>query len=317
MTNKIGRNEPCPCGSGLKYKKCCFAKKIIHYHNQNPKVIVNKEEVINTLESIFNSKKIAAEGENTYYRIFWDDNIEKVNPIDYYKNFELNRRIILYRDLLEVKDPILTSQLSDDFLIRFAKKELDKEKFWEIREQTEVPENFLKLFETTRKKDQLALLKGASINVDQLISLIFKSYKDYGYLYSKYRFENLPKDLKGKKKPKLANILENGSVKIIGETDLKDGQVKNMIEQRKVIIAHFFDKDEYWHCLLLTYSSINGRENWKDGQAHFHYISNFFGIKREDFIESMKVGQYKSLSSIHIDLLGYGNQVITSKNIDD
>jgi uncharacterized protein YecA (UPF0149 family) len=22
---KIGRNEPCPCGSGLKYKKCCGA----------------------------------------------------------------------------------------------------------------------------------------------------------------------------------------------------------------------------------------------------------------------------------------------------
>ncbi|MCB2182791.1 MAG: SEC-C domain-containing protein [Desulfobulbaceae bacterium] len=23
---KIGRNEPCPCGSGLKYKKCCHGK---------------------------------------------------------------------------------------------------------------------------------------------------------------------------------------------------------------------------------------------------------------------------------------------------
>ncbi len=22
----IGRNEPCPCGSGLKYKKCCALK---------------------------------------------------------------------------------------------------------------------------------------------------------------------------------------------------------------------------------------------------------------------------------------------------
>ncbi|MDL2286700.1 SEC-C domain-containing protein, partial [Desulfococcaceae bacterium OttesenSCG-928-F15] len=22
-TEKIGRNEPCPCGSGKKYKKCC------------------------------------------------------------------------------------------------------------------------------------------------------------------------------------------------------------------------------------------------------------------------------------------------------
>ncbi|WP_207952349.1 YecA family protein [Paenibacillus turpanensis] len=24
---KIGRNAPCPCGSGLKYKKCCLNKK--------------------------------------------------------------------------------------------------------------------------------------------------------------------------------------------------------------------------------------------------------------------------------------------------
>ena len=25
---KIGRNEPCPCGSGKKYKKCCLNKKV-------------------------------------------------------------------------------------------------------------------------------------------------------------------------------------------------------------------------------------------------------------------------------------------------
>ena len=24
---KVGRNDPCPCGSGLKYKKCCLAKE--------------------------------------------------------------------------------------------------------------------------------------------------------------------------------------------------------------------------------------------------------------------------------------------------
>jgi hypothetical protein len=23
---KVGRNDPCPCGSGNKYKKCCLAK---------------------------------------------------------------------------------------------------------------------------------------------------------------------------------------------------------------------------------------------------------------------------------------------------
>ena len=23
VENKVGRNDPCPCGSGKKYKKCC------------------------------------------------------------------------------------------------------------------------------------------------------------------------------------------------------------------------------------------------------------------------------------------------------
>jgi len=23
---KVGRNDPCPCGSGMKFKKCCYMK---------------------------------------------------------------------------------------------------------------------------------------------------------------------------------------------------------------------------------------------------------------------------------------------------
>ena len=26
MGAKVGRNDPCPCGSGRRYKQCCFAK---------------------------------------------------------------------------------------------------------------------------------------------------------------------------------------------------------------------------------------------------------------------------------------------------
>ncbi|MDI6778695.1 MAG: SEC-C metal-binding domain-containing protein [Bacteroidota bacterium] len=26
IQSKIGRNDPCPCGSGLKFKKCCLKK---------------------------------------------------------------------------------------------------------------------------------------------------------------------------------------------------------------------------------------------------------------------------------------------------
>ena len=27
---KVGRNDPCPCGSGKKFKKCCGAAGILH-----------------------------------------------------------------------------------------------------------------------------------------------------------------------------------------------------------------------------------------------------------------------------------------------
>lgn len=27
MNDKIGRNDPCPCGSGKKYKQCCMQKQ--------------------------------------------------------------------------------------------------------------------------------------------------------------------------------------------------------------------------------------------------------------------------------------------------
>ncbi len=30
---KVGRNDPCPCGSGLKYKKCCLGKEIKKINN--------------------------------------------------------------------------------------------------------------------------------------------------------------------------------------------------------------------------------------------------------------------------------------------
>ena len=34
----IGRNDPCPCGSGKKYKKCCYGKleKMKKYASPNP-----------------------------------------------------------------------------------------------------------------------------------------------------------------------------------------------------------------------------------------------------------------------------------------
>ena len=30
LQEKVGRNDPCPCGSGKKFKKCCGAAADLH-----------------------------------------------------------------------------------------------------------------------------------------------------------------------------------------------------------------------------------------------------------------------------------------------
>jgi hypothetical protein len=298
--NKIDRNDKCPCGSGLKYKKCCLNKATQVNHSFPQKISIP-------------TQKIQDDTSQGFYRIFRDDAVEKVNPIEYYQQHEVQKRAMMFRDLIKVKKPIFKSSLSDDYFIKYAEKNIQEIQFWEQFKNTGLHENFFKLLETTKKKDQISLLKGLSLTSEQLFELISKSYSDYGYLYSKYRFEQLPKGIEDTQKPIVSHITDDGVVKIIGETELTKGEVKNLIEQRKVIIAHFFDKGDDWHCLFTTYNSIGGKENWKDGQPHFHYISSAFGVTREQFIESMKSGQYKS-TPIHIDLLGYGNQTINAQN---
>ncbi|GEN46631.1 SEC-C metal-binding domain-containing protein [Alkalibacillus haloalkaliphilus] len=34
MADKVGRNDPCPCGSGKKYKKCCAQSNIVEFSSQ-------------------------------------------------------------------------------------------------------------------------------------------------------------------------------------------------------------------------------------------------------------------------------------------
>lgn len=33
---KVGRNDPCPCGSGKKYKHCCYAKDSVKHEMAPP-----------------------------------------------------------------------------------------------------------------------------------------------------------------------------------------------------------------------------------------------------------------------------------------
>lgn len=251
------------------------------------------------------AKLIWDDDKKGFTRIFSEEKIEKVNPVEYYKKIELEKRALGLRDMLYAQNPFLTSLLDDSFFEKKAKEFLGD--FFNQFESVEIPQNFLKLLETTKKSEQIKLLKGQSINPDQLMALIFKSYEILGMVYSRYLFEKLSKGIDPENLPKIIHVLDDGKVKTVGKTEMTEGQLKNVIRYRKSIVAHFFEKDGDWHCLFVTYASMRGEENWKNGQPHFHYISSAFGISKEDFIKSMEDGNYKS-TSVHIDLLDYGNQ---------
>ena len=42
INEKIGRNDPCPCGSGKKYKSCCLGKETHVYRLKDDPTYSNK-----------------------------------------------------------------------------------------------------------------------------------------------------------------------------------------------------------------------------------------------------------------------------------
>jgi hypothetical protein len=237
--------------------------------------------------------------------VFYASDFEFVNPIQYYSDTQIKTIMSMERELLTMKNPILASELSQEFFFKRALEQWN-ERYVEIK-ATKVPENFLKLLDAKSKKEQVKLLLGQCINPDELIAFIFKAWEE-GFSFSQYTTEHHHKGLDTSKLPKLIH-LKNKEIKTVGKTDLSDGQLRQVIEQRKVTVAKFFDKGQDWHCLFLTFNSIVGKESWKGGQAHLHYISSKYNITREQAVNGFKNGNYPS-TSVHIDLLDYGNQTV-------
>jgi tetratricopeptide (TPR) repeat protein len=55
--NKIGRNEPCPCGSGKKYKKCCLP--VPQLSNQGGVIYTDLDDLSNQVPDLIEQKKFA------------------------------------------------------------------------------------------------------------------------------------------------------------------------------------------------------------------------------------------------------------------
>ena len=234
------------------------------------------------------------------------EDIEFVDPISYLARRTIKTRILVYKQILKLKNPTCT----DDAIAKAAVRqgEIDWKEHYNDLIKTEIPPALISLLKADSKKDQIKILKGLQLTPENLWVFIFKAFTDYGYTYSEYRTERLPKNIEKVSMPKLATLnRKTGKVKKVGGSSLTDGQIKQAIEQRKVVSAKFMDNANGWHCFFITYRSIGGEESWKNGQPHFHYISDKFGISREDAVNQFKSDSYPT-TSVHIELLGYGNQ---------
>ena len=227
------------------------------------------------------------------------DDFEFVNPTAQISEMLIRSQMFFERDFLRFAGFPIDNPIGQNILFKRAQEEWSKK--YEKLKTIEIPESFIKVLATDSKKDQIRLLKGASLTSEQLLAFLIKAGEENGYVYSQYRGEHLPKGFETKDLPTLAEVTEDGDVKIIGETPMTKGQVKHSIEKRHVAVSKFLDKDDRWHCLFLTYKSLGGEENNKDGQPHLHYISNSWGLTREYVVGQLKSKNYQLPSLPHID----------------
>lgn len=246
--------------------------------------------------------KIPNESGNGSYTIFESPDFEYVDPTKHYAESFIVTNTSMMRDIILLKKPHIPS----DFIEKYIHKEVIKDWLKKLKEieDTPIPENLILLLKSNTKKEQVKLLKDVTITPDQLISFIFRAWTDFGFTFSQYKSEHHHKGLDRTQMPKLVEV-KDGKVFKVGKTPLTDGQLKQAVDHRKVIVSKFLDNKESWHCLFLTFDSIKGKETWKNGQPHYHYISDKFGIPRQKVVEQLKSSKYNLGNLPHIDLIDY------------
>ena len=151
------------------------------------------------------------------------------------------------------------------------------------------------------KKEQINLLKGVSISKMQL-GAIYVQAGLKGYLFSNYRFERMPKNYDERELPTFIYKVEDNKICSYGNHKLTEGQLKDIIFQKKIIIARVLDNGKHWHCFYQTSNGIQGKEHGEFGsQPHIHYLSDAFGYSRSEIATALNDGKAK-ISEVHIIL---------------
>lgn len=153
--------------------------------------------------------------------------------------------------------------------------------------------------DTLTKKEQEKLLMDKTFNACDLLWLN-KEAQDLGYLLDVYHEDKYPEKFKEKQRPACYSQKEDGTIETIGETDMTEGEMRALLEQRKVVQARIYHNGATWHCFYFTFKGLNGLESGMMGsKPHYHYLSDKSEITREGLIDRIKRCDMPS-SRVHV-----------------
>lgn len=259
-----------------------------------------------------NHYRVHDKSENVYYSWRRLGDFEYANPLDKLIETVVGVSYGVDTDTLFLlkQDPTFSS-LCDKYphvIDRVLQKTSFKlwEKYVRNLLAQQLPNNIFDLLGSSSKREQIKILKGVSLSMEQLMLFILKASEDYDYTFSQYFSEHYPKNINPCEMPTFAHHDEvNEDVAVIGETTLSANQIKAVIHQRHAVVAKFIDKGKNWHCFFQTYKSIAGEETGE--YPHLHYISHSWGLSREEVLFQLKSKNYKLPSSMpHIDFVETG-----------
>ena len=232
-------------------------------------------------EYYFKDKK-----KNVAYRGYQPATDINCPPFDYFRLGHAYNSANLFQDVLKVKCPI---PVPDDMVRQFVLQQTDEMIAGKLAKSTPNPSIHQILTEETLSyKEQNKILKDVTLTPDDILWLN-KEAQDLGYLLDIYHEEKYPNKFKEKKHPMMFHQKEDGAIEKMGATDMTEGEMRALLEQRKVIQARIYHKDNIWHCFYFTLKGLAGKEIGLMGsKPHYHYLSDKSGITWDELIRRIK-----------------------------
>jgi hypothetical protein len=218
-------------------------------------------------------------------------------PFDYFRYGHAEVTSRAFQDFLKIKCPI---PIPDSLVLEFMLQQTDDLIAEMLKNSTPKPEiHQLLSAETLSYKDQNKLLDGITLGPSDILWLN-KEAQEMGYLLDIYHEEKYPIKFNEKQMPVVFHEEKDGTIKQMGTTDMTEGEMRAFLEQRKVIQARIYHKDDIWHCFYFTFKGLSGLERGLMGsQPHYHYLSDKSGISWDELIRRIKTCDMPT-SKVHI-----------------